>query len=160
MATYIANYCSSSGERSVAFTYNAATKALVSADSRCVFESVPGDYWAIKINGDYSLAFDSDGLITGDIVIGKPSGSPRIDFICKTCGINSWMGSLTQDGVLHVRDLSEADTLPETGLNINDQIAFTPGGVCTTTSTVNEAWFLACSGNYLTHDGKLIVIRP
>lgn len=147
------------GVKSRGLTYDVPNKKLVAANSAVVFEQ-GSDYWALKINGDYSMLFDSDGLLAGDLASGNSAEYPRLDFYATSCGgITQRIATLTQTGQLFVNDVIEADSLPAEGMNILDNVMIGMAGI--TATAVNEIWFLSTdAGDYITDDdGLMITVR-
>ncbi len=159
MASYYASLALSSRAVFRVFTYDAANKRLVSVNDRVEFEE-GADYFAVKVDDDYSLVYDADGLLVGDFQKGTPEQYPRLDFFEETSGIKQRMASLTADGRLTVAAVTEADP-PAEGLAIGyggvAKVVFTPAGV--TAAALNEVWFLTHNGDYVTDGGLLIRVR-
>jgi hypothetical protein len=156
MALYYARLVTQAGSQG-AFDYVSATKSLNSTNSLTVVEEGDG-WWAIKIDGDYALVYDEDGLIVGDLAWGLRSEYPRVDFYSHTCGVSQMLASLTKQGRLFAPGISESDIMPADSFNLYDQVTFTPGGVIA--SKVNELWLLTDGSRYICDDGKLIAIKP
>lgn len=157
MANYYVTLDMGDGRITRAFTYNATSKVLVPVDDRVDFEQ-GSDYFAITVNGDYPLLFDSDGLIVGDVFESQTPKAPRLQFIRQSCGVRHVMATLSQDGSLATKAVTESDTLPTGDLILLDNVAISLSGV--TTTKVNEVWFLSDSGNYVVSDGQFIKVNP
>ncbi len=144
--------------RSAPVYYDPAHKTLPPIDTHVSIEE-GSDYWALKINGDYSLVYDVDGLLIGDYEDGPADEYPRIEFYSEGCGgITSKMASLTQSGRLYAPAVNENDTLPFTGLNLYDALVITPAGI--TARKISEVWFVTDQGNYIVSGGLLIEALP
>lgn len=162
MPSYYVNLNSGEGRVRRAFNYDDVAKVLVPAASTSsaatdTFEFLQGaGYFALVLNGDYPLIYDTDGLLVGDVIESPVNDYPRFEFLSYKCGVTQQLATLTQDGMLSVNSVTESDTLPE-GLNILDNVCFSLSGV--TANKVNEVWFLASDGNYVCSDGQLIRVR-
>ena len=119
-----------------------------------------GDDWAITIDDDYSLVYDSiDGLLIGDSESFASLDYPRLDFYARDVGVCQRIASLSMTGRLNVAAVNEVDTLPTDGITFFNNVAITPNGLFA--DKVGEVWFLTNNdGNYLCDSGMLIEIPP
>jgi threonine dehydrogenase-like Zn-dependent dehydrogenase len=150
-----AELVTSNGSTSKALTY--ASGAITSANDRVVVETA-GSEWAIKIDGDYSLVYDADGLLIGDFDAPKAQDYPRLDFYGYTSGVKQRMASLSKAGRLQTVGVYESDTLPSNGIVLFNNVSITASGIYS--DRVNEVWFITDNaGNYVCSNGELIAIR-
>lgn len=157
MASYLIELMPANFNTAPAATYDAVNKKLVSTDSRIVIEKNISD-WAIKINTDYSMVFDSDGLLVGDFEEDPQEFQKLVFSILKCGGIKQKIASLSQTGRLWTPAVHEVDVLPSEGMNLYDNVVISTAGLYTT--KINEIWFLTDAGNYIVSDGQLIQINP
>jgi hypothetical protein len=157
LAPYAIVIRSNTGGARAAFTYDDAAHTLASVDSRASIET-GADYWALKIEDDYSLIFDTDGLLLGDFLPTVINNDyPRLDFYRQSLSGNQHIASLSKQGRLYAHDLSETDALPEDSMNLYGNIAISASGVFAT--KLGEIHLLSSDGDYLTYAGKLIRVR-
>lgn len=154
-AIYYGELITKNGGSAKAFTY--ANGTVTPTDSRVTMETGTG-YWALKIDGDYSMVYDVDGLSVGDLELPTTEDFPRLDFYQYTAGIKQKMASLTKSGRLEAQNVIETDTLPTSGgMSLFGNVVITPQGIYS--DAVNEVWFLTDNnGNYLCSDGMLIAV--
>jgi hypothetical protein len=155
--TYYIDYLTSANNPVRAFNYDADAKSLVPTSDAFEFETGV-DYIAIKVDGDYLLVCDEDGLLCGDVVTKSQNEFPRLDIIAHTCGVKQRIASITQEGKLITKAVTESETLPEDSMNLDDRVAFSKAGV--TAPVINEVWFATDEGgNYLVNEGSLLRVR-
>ena len=115
-------------------------------------------YWALKIDGDYSMVYDGDGLLAGDYDAAFTQDLPRLDFYSYTINGKNRMASLSKNGLLMTAKVQESSTLPTRGIVLGNTVSITPSGVYTTKA--NEVWFLTDENDrYICSEGLLLQVR-
>jgi hypothetical protein len=132
---------------------------ITSGSDRVVFEQ-GGDYWALKIDGEYAMIYDVDGLLIGDLESGQAAEYPRLDIYGQWGSMTQRMATLSKTGRIQTPVVEEVTTLPTTGgMNLFNDVWITPDGVFA--EKINEVWFLTDNGgNYLCDNGMLIQVNP